>query len=144
MSIFKIEVKTTEKIDNETIMTATVKNGNWRAWENWQDTTTEQPLTINTLGDFSILHEPTKLITDNYERINGEYKANGKEYRLYTSLVDLLSIALNWSKERDYFTKWTYGAIICHFNGYHSEITEESDLNYANYEKVLIIIEEVD
>ena len=139
MSVFKIEIKEERILHTETLLTATVKNGNWRAWENWQDTAKETPLTINTVRDFSYISDPVKFVHPNYEVINGELVENGTETRLYTSLMEFLSVAIGWAKDT-YGNEREYNIILCDFAGKYSEITEESNLIFENDANTKVII----
>lgn len=143
MSVFKIEIKEERIVHTETLMTATVKNGNWRAWESWQDNTEEIPLTINTLGEFSDLHKPIKFVHPNYEVINGELVENGTETTLYASLIEFLTIAVKWMKD-SYRDEREYNLIFCDFVGRYSAITEESELIFENDAKIKVIIKKGD
>lgn len=131
MSVFKIEIKEERILHEETILTATIKNGNWRAWENWQDTAKETPLTINTIGDFSYVSDPVKFVFPHYEVIEGELIENGTETRLYTSLMEFLSIVIEWAKDSIRDTR-EYKIILCDFAGSYSAIDEGSDLIFSN------------
>lgn len=139
MSVFKIEIKEERILHEETILTATVKNGNWRAWENWQDTAEETPLTINTIREFSYVSDPVKFVFPHYEVIEGELIENGTETRLYSSLIEFLSVAMGWAKDSIRDTR-EYKAILCDFAGRYSAITEENNLIFENDATVTVTI----
>ena len=143
MSVFKIEIKEERILHEETILTATIKNGNWRVWENWQETAEETPLTINTISNFAYVSAPVKFVFPHFEAINGELVENGTETRLYDSLIEFLSIIIDWGKDSCRSIR-KYKAIICDFAGKYSEMTEESDLIYSNDATVTVTIKRED
>ena len=136
---FNIEIETTDRINNRTILTATVNNGNWKVWEAWQDETSETPLTINTIKNFSYVNQPVKFVCKNYELVNGELIANGEETRLYDSLIDFLSVAIGWAKDST-LTEKEHKIILMDNYMRLAEIASESEVIYKEDEKATVKI----
>jgi hypothetical protein len=131
----------------EELAGATVKNGNWKYNDDYMDSEDLEPITINTIGNTHYLTLPVKDFLPSYDwdkyHESGELVEIGGTWRLYHSFIEYLNCRINNVKD-SCINEWEFNCVLMKFNGFYSELAEESEANYKNGANVTVFIEKVE
>ena len=138
------EYEITIKADNgETIAEATVRNGNWKYWDEIMETGEKVPVTINTIGKTYYLTKQVRDCLNTYDwdkyKETGELEKDGEIFRHYDSLLEYLICRMgNTHREAK------FNCNLLSMKGRYSEITADSPVTFENWKEITVTIKRVE
>ena len=104
-----IQIKQANKYgEMETIADIDIKNGNWKYWDTYMETTEKQTLTINNIQEMNLINQPVKDAIGIHDKElwenERELVISDASVRTYQNLLSYLNYRINNTKE-DY-KKW--------------------------------------